>query len=185
VSTDIVAEGTPPRVVGDGGAQDLLLQRIARTKLILFDRLTEQTQGNPGRHISGAFRTMPVMSDLLNLANPMNVMTQERLKPAAEKDMKKFAEANPDAARDLKTLRTAGLISCLGGVGSVGAGMAFFASRPGTLNGRLLNMALGTPCRDPHWHVYAACPWAAEPDAADAAADAEHPCSWCASSPVV
>jgi hypothetical protein len=173
-------------VVSDGGAQDLLLQRIARTKLILFDRLTEQTQGNPGRHISGAFRTMPVMSDLLNLANPMNVMTQERLKPAAEKDMKKFAEANPDAARDLKTLRTAGLISCLGGVGSVGAGMAFFASRPGTLNGRLFNMALGTPCCDPHWHVYAACPWAAEPDAASsAAADAEHPCSRCASGPVV
>merc|ERR1712216_671104 len=68
---------------------------------------------------------------------------EDRLKPWTTADIAKFAGANPKAAADMQTLRSAGLVSGLGGLLGGGAGAAFFFSRPGTINGKLFSAALG------------------------------------------
>jgi hypothetical protein len=70
---------------------------------------------------------------------------EDRLKPWTTADIAKFAGANPKAAADMQTLRSAGLVSGLGGLVGGGAGAAFFFSRPGTINGKLFSAALGCP----------------------------------------
>ena len=68
---------------------------------------------------------------------------EDRLKPWTSADIAKFAAANPKAAADMQTLRSAGLVSGLGGLAGAGAGAAFFFSRPGTFNGKLFSAVLG------------------------------------------
>ena len=91
------------------------------------------------------------MSDVLAYVNPMNQYTAETFKPWGAKEREQFAIANPKGAKDLKTLQTSGLISLLGGAGGVAGAAALFMSRPGTLNGRLVNVALGNLRSLPPW----------------------------------
>eukprot|EP00960_Hanusia_phi_P049670 759697-Hanusia_phi.AAC.9 len=72
-----------------------------------------------------------------------SVMFSDLVKPWTSKDIDRFAQVNPQAAKDLRTMRSAGVCSVGGAVVSAGAGAAFFFSRPGTLNGKLISAALG------------------------------------------
>jgi hypothetical protein len=74
---------------------------------------------------------------------------EDRLKPWTSADIAKFAAANPKAGADMQTLRSAGLVSGLGGLAGAGAGAAFFFSRPGTFNGKLFSAVLGWRPRFP------------------------------------
>jgi len=66
-----------------------------------------------------------------------------RLKPWTSADIAKFAASNPKAGADLNTLRSAGLLTGIGGLASAGMGGAFFASQPGTFNGKIFSAVLG------------------------------------------
>ena len=73
-----------------------------------------------------------------------NAVYGERVKPWSSSDIDRFAKVYPQAAKDLRTMRSAG-VWCVGGaVATAGSGAAFFFSRPGTLNGKLISGALGT-----------------------------------------
>ncbi|EKX54431.1 hypothetical protein GUITHDRAFT_160665 [Guillardia theta CCMP2712] len=72
-----------------------------------------------------------------------NAVYGERVKPWSSSDIDRFAKVYPQAAKDLRTMRSAG-VWCVGGaVATAGSGAAFFFSRPGTLNGKLISGALG------------------------------------------
>lgn len=69
--------------------------------------------------------------------------TSPKLKAWTRADIDRFCKENPSAGADLKKLQTGGIISGLGFVGGLGGGAAFWASRPGTLNGKLMSMLIG------------------------------------------
>mmetsp|Transcript_34540 Transcript_34540/g.69097 ORF Transcript_34540/g.69097 Transcript_34540/m.69097 type:complete len:148 (+) Transcript_34540:6-449(+) len=79
---------------------------------------------------------------ILNKMFPLSD-TSPRLKAWTKADIEKFCKENPQAGADLKKLRTGGVITGLGLVGGLGGGAAFWASRPGTLNGKLMSMLIG------------------------------------------
>jgi len=68
---------------------------------------------------------------------------EQRLKPWTSADIAKFAASNPKAGADLNTLRNAGVLTGIGGLASAGLGGAFFSSRPGTVNGKIVSAVLG------------------------------------------
>jgi hypothetical protein len=68
---------------------------------------------------------------------------EDRLKPWTTADVAKFAAAHPKEGAELQTLRSAGMVCGLGGLAGAGAGAAFFFSRPGTFNGKLVSAVIG------------------------------------------
>ena len=69
---------------------------------------------------------------------------EDRLKPWTTADIAKFAAANPTVAADMHTLRSAGMVSAVGGLAGGFGGAAFFFSRPGTFNGKMFTAVLGS-----------------------------------------
>ena len=60
---------------------------------------------------------LAIMSERMFITPPK---PEERLKPWTSADIAKFAAANPKAAADMQTLRSAGLVSGLGGLAGAG-----------------------------------------------------------------
>mmetsp|Transcript_24150 Transcript_24150/g.37932 ORF Transcript_24150/g.37932 Transcript_24150/m.37932 type:complete len:144 (+) Transcript_24150:1-432(+) len=73
----------------------------------------------------------------------MTNQSQERLKPWTRADIDRFCKEDPINGHNLQNLRGAAALTGLGGLAGFGSGFAYFFSKPGSFNGKLISGVLG------------------------------------------